>query len=360
MSSGMRNFKIQLSINMKKLYLLIPFFTMGLVCTACNDDDKVTPIVSIPATAPEEAKPVLESIYATSALDADLTARRVAFAKMQKFADDLPYTIFNTYLASDDNMATALEGRYPAICTYNLAFEKALNDIKEAKPANGEAYIWLMYNMGYVIKTSEGAFAVDIFNRRAAELEPYIDFYCMTHIHNDHKSIALADAMVKAGKPVLSNFYDSADMSEEDKDYTIGSFKIHSFITKHNNSATSNVPVTVYKVDCGQAGGNLVVMHSGDSNFTASEFESVKDAKVDVYIPRYAPEALTENRVIGAVFKPTYVLLSHIMELTHKDVAGSRWTLELGLERASKLNCDKTYMPFWGEKLVWKNGQLTK
>ena len=84
MSSGMRNLKIQHSINMKKLYLLIPFFAMGLVCTACNDDDKVTPIVSIPATAPEEAKPVLESIYATSALAADLTARTAAYAKMQK------------------------------------------------------------------------------------------------------------------------------------------------------------------------------------------------------------------------------------------------------------------------------------
>lgn len=346
---------------MKKLYLLISLCAIGLLSTACNDDDdKVVPIVSIPATAPAEAEPVMQSIYATSALDADLTARRAAFANMQKFADDLPYTLFKTYLASNEKMAMGMEGRYPAIYAYNYAFDKVLNEIKEAQPANGEAYIWLVYNMGYVIKTADGAFAVDIFSRRAAELEPYIDFYCMTHIHNDHKSENLAYAMIKAGKPVLSNFFESTDRSDVDKDYTIGSFAIHSFITKHNNSKKDNVPVTVYKIDCGANTGHLTVMHSGDSNFTASEYASVKDADIDIYIPRYAPEALTENRVIGSVFSPKNVLLSHILELTHKDVAGSRWTLELGLERASKLNCDKTYMPFWGEKLVWKNSQLTK
>lgn len=124
---------------MKKLYLLISLCAIGLLSTACNDDDdKVVPIVSIPATAPAEAEPVMQSIYATSALDADLTARRAAFANMQKFADDLPYTLFKTYLASNEKMAMGMEGRYPAIYAYNYAFDKVLNELKEAQPAMGK------------------------------------------------------------------------------------------------------------------------------------------------------------------------------------------------------------------------------
>ena len=32
--------------------------------------------------------------------------------------------------------------------------------------------------------------------------------------------------------------------------------------------------------------------------------------------------------------------------------------LDMALERASKINCDQTYVPMWGEKMVWKNGKL--
>ena len=39
-------------------------------------------------------------------------------------------------------------------------------------------------------------------------------------------------------------------------------------------------------------------------------------------------------------------------------VDASRWSLDMALERASKINCDQTYVPMWGEKMVWKNGKL--
>lgn len=66
----------------------------------------------------------------------------------------------------------------------------------------------------------------------------------------------------------------------------------------------------------------------------------------------------TENNVIGKVFTPKYVLLSHILELSHTDPDSSRLTLKQGLTRASLLDCDNSYMPFWGEKLIWKDGAL--
>ena len=81
----------------------------------------------------------------------------------------------------------------------------------------------------------------------------------------------------------------------------------------------------------------------------------------NVLIPRYAPNALTENNILGTgagQVQPDYVLLSHILEMAHAGVDASRWSLDMALERASKINCDQTYVPMWGEKMVWKNGKL--
>ena len=164
--------------------------------------------------------------------------------------------------------------------------------------------------------------------------------------------------MLEAGKPVVTNYLEEpgyAYTSTTAADYTIGNFVLHTFITNHNNGST-NVPVTVFQIDCGEDTGHFVLLHSGDSNFTADQFNVTEE--IDVYIPRYAPNELTENNVIGKLFTPKYVLLSHILELSHTDPDSSRWTLEQGLARAAQLDCEETHMPFWGEKMVWKNGKL--
>lgn len=306
-----------------------------------------------------EGVKLLESLWETSPLNVD-QKRLNLFASIQNLADQTTNTSFKNLLSADDGKY-ALTVKYDNMFScYDAAFERVLSALKAGKPANGTSVIWLLYNMGYVVQTPSGNFGIDIYHRRAAELEPYLNWVGSTHSHQDHRSNALQEAMYKAGKPVLTNYYEPEMnykyTAKSTKDYEIGAYKIHTFITKHNNSADSNVPITVFQVDCGEDSGSLVLMHSGDSNFTASEFNVTKTIKV--YIPRYAVNELTENQVIGPVFTPENVLLSHILELSHKDISESRWSFELALDRASKLNCKQTYVPFWGEKLVWKNGKL--
>lgn len=340
--------------------ILIAALCFGAALVSCGgDSDEPTPT---PDPKPEsETTSLMTALWKTTPITTDLTARKAAFANIQTAANGCSNTIFKSYLSATDVVATSLENSYPIIKAYDEAFDRVLDGVKSSTPAKGEVHIWMLYNMGYVVKTSSGTFAVDIFHRRAEELASYLDFYAITHIHTDHKSEPLAQAMGKLGKPVLTNFSIEGILpqyvSTENTDYEIGSFKIHTFITNHNNSST-NVNITVFRVDCGEAGGNCVIMHSGDSNFIAEQYQTVKNDNIDIYIPRYAVNALTENNVIGAVFNPKFVLLSHILELTHADVANSRWTLEMGLERASKINCENTYMPFWGEKIIWKDGKL--
>lgn len=323
--------------------------------TACNDDDSDW---NGPRQEPSEAPATMEALWDTSLLDADLTKRRILFATIQGYADACSSATFLSFLEEEDWLAQSLVKYEDILACYDVAFDRVLAGIKNEIPASGEVHIYMLYNMGYVVKTPSGCFALDIYHRRGAELEPYIDFYGSTHVHQDHKCQTLIDAMLEAGKPVVTNYLDKhgyAYTSEKAADYIIGKFKLHTFITNHNNGST-NVPVTVFQIDCGDDTDNFVLMHSGDSNFIAEQYDVTED--IDVYIPRYAPNELTENNVIGKVFSPKYVLLSHILELSHADSDSSRWTLEQGLARASQLDCKQTYMPFWGEKMVWKNDKL--
>lgn len=300
----------------------------------------------------KEVPAVMETLWKTSAMDTDMTVRMEAFDEIQKYADACSNLTFDSYMAAGDRLAASLESSTEILSCYDAAFSRVLEGIRTETPSAGEVHIWMLYNMGYVIKTPSGCFGIDIYHRRGAELAPYLDFYASTHVHQDHRCDSLIDAMIEAGKPVLTNWLDRAGYvytSTVAKDYEIGNFSIHTFITRHNNG-DSNVPVTVFQIGCGNDTGDFTVMHSGDSNFTASEFDVTEG--IDVYIPRYAPNALTENNVIGSIFKPKYVFLSHILELSHADPSASRWTLEQGLERASRLDCDNAYMPFWGEKIT--------
>ena len=333
-------------------YLIIAAILLFTSCSKTPENNDTPP----QQETTDKAAELMGKLWSTSPLNAGNTDRKSTFAELQGYADGCANTIFSNYLTANETVASSLENSTTILGCYDAAFDRVLDGIKNDRLANGEVHIWMLYNMGYLVKTPSGCFAIDIYHRRAAELAPYLDFYCITHVHQDHKSESLIEAMKTAGKPVLSNFLEgSVYTSTETSDYTIGTFKIHTFITNHNNGST-NVPVTVFQVSCDGTAGNFVLLHSGDSNFIPAQYDVTAD--IDVYIPRYAPNALTENDIIGAVIHPEYVLLAHILELSHKDPSDSRWTLEQGLVRASQLNCDKTYMPFWGEKLIWKNGKL--
>lgn len=326
--------------------------------TSCDDDDNNTfdygSLTPPAAVYSPEVTQTMQNLWTTSSALDDKDSRTAAYAAIQGWADDCPADeIYMRYRDADTPLALAIQNIYPALQCYDMAFDRVLNALKAGMPADGKPRVWALYNMGIVVQTASGNYAVDIYHRRGAELAPYIDFYAITHVHADHKWEPLARAMSEAGKPVLTNFAipgvnNSAYLSTEEKDYTLGSFKIHSFITHHNSSPLTTLAITAFFVE----GGGVSILHSGDSNFIAEEFESMRGRRVDFYVFRYAVNALTENNVLGNVVTPKVAVLSHILELGHKDVASSRWSLQLGLERAARLNSDNVVMPFWGDALT--------
>jgi hypothetical protein len=292
------------------------------------------------------------------------TTRQDAFDDIQGWADDCFHTYFKNYLDSPDEASRNMEKYDDILICFRKAFDRVLEGLKNDKVEQGTAAVWMLYNMGYVVKTPSGAFAVDVHHRWGAELAPYLDFLCVTHDHRDHYWYPLMDAMIAAKKPVVSNFYpkDVASYpykSTSPASYTVGNFKIKTAIADHNSTLRNFV--TVFRVECGADTGNFSLYHTGDCSFNTSQLGNVQ-GPVDVLITRYAPSALAENKLIGegnGRVQPGCILLSHILELGHNNQEeGARWTLDQALVRASKLNSDHSYVPFWGEKMIWENGKL--
>lgn len=328
---------------------------MLVLAVSCNKNGTTGDIPGSGKTKSEAALTMDTLWLQTTPYDVN-TLRKRLFSRIQPWADAMDPEYFKKIVIGttlSDKTYTSMLSYTPILECYDYAFDRVLEGLGEPAPAKGEIFIWHVYNMGYVVRTYNQTFAIDVFHRRAAELEPYIDFYLSTHAHNDHKAPALMEAMCAKGKPVVSNYYTaSADYcSNKTTDYKFGEISIHSFITPHNYSTTDNMDVTIFQIDC--PGG--VILHSGDSNFNASLYDVT--LPIDIYIPRYAPNAFQENNIID-LCNPKNVLLSHILELCHAGISGSRWSLEFGLDRASLLHCSQTYMPFWGEKMVWSNGTL--
>ena len=350
-------------------YILCCLLAVGIM--GCSDDDNnsiVTGYEGILDNLAASVNATSQELWSTSPLVLD-AKRTEAMEKLQDYADKCKADYFSVFLSGYDQTSLNMAKSDSILYFYRTAFERVLDGVKSSTVENGTAQIWLLYNMGYIIKTPSGCFGIDISHRWAEEFAPYLDFLCVTHKHSDHYSNNLIQAMYDLDKPVLSNYLQPVASypfySKKSEEYTIGNFKIRTCITNHNEASLKNF-VTVFYIDCGDDAGGLTLIHTGDSNFKPVQYADITDANdvnhhVNVLIPRYAPNALTENDIIGTgtgQVTPDYVLLSHVLELSHADEEDSRWTVQSAWERASKINCQQTYVPMWGEKLVWKNGKL--
>jgi hypothetical protein len=346
---------------MRLRYYILSILIAVTAFAACNPD---TDTPAGKEEAPSAAAQTMQQLWETSPL-AMSAARQAAFDKIQRYADNCPATYFKTnYWKSPDAACESMEKYDSVLSCYRASFDRVLEGIR-TPPEAGTVVLWSLYNMGYVVQTPSGCFGIDIYHRWAKKLAPYLDFLCVTHNHTDHYSADLIQAMLEANKPVLSNYLQStsyAYTSKTDTRYTIGKFTIRTSITDHNGTAEGKNFVTVFRIDCGDDAGSFTMLHVGDSNYQTAQYGNVQGA-VNVLIPRYSPEphALAENNILGngaGQVQPDYVLLSHILELGHDGVEGSRWPLNMALERAAGIRCDRTYVPFWGEKLVWKDDAL--
>ena len=120
----------------------------------------------------------------------------------QKETDQTSAKVYNQYFLDGDTRGRA------SLEKLEQAFEKVFREAQETK-VEGTPAVWSVYNMGYIVKTRESMFSIDLNHRRAPEFAPLLDFALITHNHDDHFRPEFYNAMNRAGKTVVSNFLDN-------------------------------------------------------------------------------------------------------------------------------------------------------
>ena len=275
--------------------------------------------------------------------------RQQRLAVIQAACDQLAPETFWGYVKSwTTNAAYAdkLE-RSGALYYLSTAQDAAIRDIQRTRVAKGVA-VWHLYNMGYVFKTPDACFGVDLHLRRAAELAPTLDFLLCSHEHGDHRTPALIQAMVAAGKPVLSRGEPGTTVVTNAGEYRFGSVRVKVDIGDHHREQSTQCNnMLMYQIDCGPAANDCVIYHSGDGN----NYEKMKpDRKVDVFIFHVAVGMSVEGAIRH--IQPRTALVSHVLELGHspKPPNAWRWSYPYAFGTISSFAPDEALVLTWGER----------
>lgn len=112
---------------------------------------------------------------------------------------------FNSRGTEDQTAFNAASRKY--ICD---ARESVLDQLEHCHPSSG-IQIWQIYNMGYILRTSERTIAIDIAAPRGIpysdedcrRIAEQIDVLLLTHPHEDHFCENVMLAVEAAGKPIV-------------------------------------------------------------------------------------------------------------------------------------------------------------
>ena len=278
------------------------------------------------------------------------TARYVAEQLIQNGVLMMRNTVFNPFAKApglEEEKVRALEKEYPILYFYEKAFDRIKREVPKAVPGEDEVFIWHLYNMGYIIKCTQGCFGIDLCHRRAAELEPFLDFILTTHNHCDHHELPLFKAMALNKKPVVTNFYPAPGFHRPPAELEFNTIKVVTRENDHNK--TLQKFVTSYLVTLANG---CTIFHAGD---TCSAQQLEPGCSPDIYIPH--PRVSLKVPEAVAKFRPVTVLYSHFLEMGH--TPPTPWfAVPYDLLVEERLEVEKefgtlTFAPLWGEKLVW-------
>ena len=264
----------------------------------------------------------------------------------QKETDQVSASDYGKYLSDGDTRGFA------SLEKLERGFEKILREI-DATTVGAVPAVWSVYNMGYVVKTREALFSIDLVHRRAAaELAPRLDFALITHNHLDHYLPDFYRVMNKAGKTVISNFLDNYGVRNWKKD---GGFTraVKTFKMKDVEIRTSLIDHNDYLIDFTTAFemriGDFVLYHTGDSGRGTEHKLGTVWGRPDLWL--FFPGCGIDVAAAVRQVQPKRIVFGHIWELGH--VHGR---LTTPMVRAAKVKaetaCANVSAALWGDRVL--------
>ena len=285
--------------------------------------------------------PVMADVAKTSPFD---------LKAFQAAIDKYPASEYVEYLKADTAAVKASLVSKPNVVVDKLesAFDEILEGVKTTAVTDRPA-VWMLYNMGIVVKTREACFGIDIVHRRAKELAPYFDFMLITHNHGDHCNEELYAAMNKSGKTVISNFKDNYGVKNWKRDggftrakktFKIKDVEVSTMLVDHNDYLIDYTTAFEIKV------GDFTLVHSGDC-FSVDKINPAC-ANPDIWVVHPCCGIKTEEG--GKKLNPKLTAICHVCELGHK---GWRVPWELGYKVKGWVEAAgyKAAVPMWGERI---------
>ena len=312
-----------------------------------NENAPHTPIP--PFVPPDIVKDAVQTVFSTAMDDCD--SRRPAMAVLEgadMHCTPEEYTAFYTcgLELTPEEVARAVETQ-PILYFYEAAFDKVKRELETTPVAPDTVLLWHVYNMGYVVKTSDSCFALDLHHRRSEELIPMLDFLVVTHDHTDHKTARLLESFAKTGKPIVSNFYPHIGFSATPRTLKTGGITLHTCITDHNRKLVNFVQPCEIEIPC--PSGKIVVFTGGDT-FDPRQFR-MHNEKVDAFIvhPRVGLVVSEAQNIVD----PRLTLISHLLEMHHYHDQW-RWGFDVGFDELAKSRAvgRAAAIPMWGDRLV--------
>ncbi len=227
----------------------------------------------------------------------------------------------------------------PAVQAFFRDRTRAVADALKGGPVTEGARIWRLYNHGFIVRTAEATLAFDVVTGAHLEKEGFrlpedvvadlareCDILFISHLHDDHADPAVAEAFVRAGKPVVvpGKLWDdapfAAGLTRPARDAGAamplpvrdGAVRLEVVtFPGHQGKALQNNVVLV------TTPGGLAFAHTGDQS-NDDDFawiDKVGDSRrVDVLLPNcWSPDL---PRVVAG-FRPAVVIPGHENELGH-------------------------------------------
>ena len=249
--------------------------------------------------------------------------------------------VYGQYLRDGDTRG------FKALEVLERAFEKVMREVKDTTVTGDVPAVWSVYNMGYVVKTRESLFSIDLLHRRDEEFAPMVDFALVTHNHGDHWRQGFVQKVAWRGKPVVTNFLGYTGYTRAKKVFKFRDVEIHTSLIDHGGHLIDFTTAFEIRI------GGFRLYHTGDSGRgTVPKLETVW-GRPDLWL--FFPGCGINTPEAVAKIDAKRIVFGHLWELGHAQNHRGRLDERLirpRLAEATAAGCKDVSVAFWGDRII--------